>query len=732
MATKTHPLRVADGGRLVTSLSTENVGEADWTRKLNMRRVEPDQEGRMEGWIKFIGSTQYVFDGTESVLRLAELVRPNGDRAIVGASRTKIKKYDSGTGLWTDITGGLTFSASGKRWQVATINGYLILNNTVDLPVSFRVEDATVTPIYEMRQIGIARIGRLCEYNGFLEIADITEIKAAQLDTWMNGYGSYTQATNSAKAASFNVLFGEHQNRFDVTTGASTITATLPAMTFSSRPFYVWIKKVDAGAGTVVTSPAVVDEAIVLDSVDDIALLWWTGTAWAARVFPGGTIPATDPYGTPPSAITNRIPWAVMNSEFGEPTKWAPSFSALMAAAGTTIVLPFVPSTWVANTTRVGVINGGPDGDILGGQTGYESGVLITAIGAFDAATMGATITIETTTDVSLTYPRIVNVTRWTDISTLVARYLLQGDGSEIIGMLPLGDQLMIYRTTCIWVGRFSGDASAPFVFTPRYPTADQSLNVPIWGDAIANINGDYHLYPGAGGRFYRFDGISWPEIHRVCDDAKGVFFTGVAESDEVFVMGNAYTKQILFCRPSLTFAYDFEFNSASEIDAAFGAGAMVRKPGTSDRWFILSIGRFVYTYGLVTNAATNFVTYLRDGVAPTAILKSGLISAKDYANEKLLVSYCAVLASGSADTALLIQLFATHNPATAPVEVMTGGQALPTPSGESFFTTAYQSLFLQDQITLTDERDVDLKISQRLLEFEKVGQAGGVTRRVT
>jgi hypothetical protein len=329
MASKAYPVRVADGGRLNTSLSTENVAEADWTRKLNMRRVEADQEGRQEGWIKFIGVTQYVFDGTESVLRLAELVRPNGDRAIVGASRTKIKKYDSGTGLWTDISGGLTFSGSGKRWQVVTLNGYLILNNTVDLPVSFRVEDAAVTPIYEMRQIGIARVGRISELSGFLTLLDITEIKAIQLDTWMNGYSNYTQATSTAKAANFNVLFAEHQTRYDVTTGASTITATLPTMTFSSRPFYVWIKKVDAGAGTVVTSPTVVDEAIVLDSVNDIALLWWSGTAWGARLFQSGVIPATDPYGTPPAVITNRIPWAWMNSEFGEPTHWAPSFSAL-------------------------------------------------------------------------------------------------------------------------------------------------------------------------------------------------------------------------------------------------------------------------------------------------------------------------------------------------------------------------------------------------------------------
>lgn len=729
MSSKTYPIRVADGGRLVTALSLENVGEANWSRKLNMRRFK-DREIRREGWIKFVDATGYVFDGTESLLRMAELVRPNGDRVIVGASRTKIKKFNTSTGAWTDIAGGLTFSASGKRWQVCSINGYLILNNAVDLPVSYRVEDAAVSQIHELRQVGICRVGRICEYNGFLMIGDITEIKAVQLDTWMNGYGNYTQATNSAKVANFSVVIGEHQNRYDVTTGAGTITATLPALTFSQR-MYVWIKKVDAGAGTVVTSPVIADEAMVLTAQNDIALVWWNGTAWVSKVFAAGTIPATDPYGTPPASITNRLPAAVGNSEFGEPRKWAPLFEVIMAAAGTTLTLPFNPNTYVARTTRIAVINGGPDGTTLGGQIGYEDGVLITAIGAFSAASMGVPITIEVTTGVSLTYPRNVQVTRFTDISTIVARYLLTGDGSEMVGMQKLGDLLVCYRSTCIYVGRYTGDATNPFVFTPRYP-GDEDLNLPVWGDAIANIGGDYHLYPGVGGRFYKFDGVSWPTIHGVCDDARELFFSGVLNTDEVFAVANPYTKEIWFCRPSLTFAYDFEFNTVSEIDAVIAAAAFVRKPSSTDRWFIIAIGRFVYTYGLVANAATNIQTWLRDSVAPSAEMKSGLIHARLLDQEKMLLSYCPVLASASPEVAVMVRLYGTHNPSAVLSELMTGGQALPTPAGENFFTTAYQAMFFQDKITLTAVTDVDFQLSHRLLEFDRVGSGGGVPRRVT
>ena len=727
-----YAVRVVEGGRLVTSFSLENVGEKNWARKLNMRRVAKDQEGRQEGWLRFVGNTQYVFDGAESVLRLVELVRPNGDRATVGGSRTKLKRYNVGGGTWDSINGSLTFSAQGKRWQWSTINGFLLLNNAVNLPVSFRVEDAAAEPIEEMRQIGYASVGRMTDYNGFLMIADLTRVKVDQLDPWMNGYSNYTTTSTEAKAANFSVAYpGDFRKQFDVTTGASTITVTLPTLTFSQRPMYFWLRKVDGGAGTVVTSPAIPDEAVVLDSVNDSALVWWTGRNWAARVFPNGSIPVYDAYGDVPSAITERYPWAVANSEFGEPTRWAPSFSALMTAASTQIVLPFVPSTWVEGVTRVGVFNAGPEGTILGGQTGYEDGVLVTDIGTFDPALGGVPITLEVTTNTSISYPRDVRVTRWTDTSTIVAEYQLVEDSSEIIGMKKLGEQVMVYRTTCIMAGRFTGDASQPFVWVTRYP-GQEELNLPIWGDAIVSVNGDTHLFPGTGNRFYQFDGVSWPTIHSVCDDAKEMFFEGVANTDEVYAITNPYTKQAWFCSPQRTFAYDLEFDTVSEIDAVIGAGAYVRKPGSTDGWFVLAIGRFVYTYGLVTNAATNIRTYLRDGAAPTALLKSGLISANNMTGEKTLNSYCPVLSSSSPDVAVQVQLYGTHNPSATPTALMIPPQDLPDPEGQNFFTTAFQAMFFMDELTLTDERDLDWRISQRDFEFDGVGTGGGVPRRVT
>lgn len=829
---KAYPVRVSDGSRLVTSLSLESIGEANWSRKLNMRRFS-DQEIRQEGWVKFhplplptttaakigdfivdsgdegtefdvtnggsdIGAwvplvppaagwyiwvvkvdagntvtvyqdnypgtttplgvltvsgsailissngsiytatvfpsglpeSQYVFDGSENILRLAELVRPNGDRVVVGAGRTKLKKFNTGTGVWSDINGGLTFSSSGKRWQVETMNGYLILNNTVDLMVSYRVEDAAVKPIYELRQVGIAAVERIRQYNGFLLLGNVLEIKADQLDHWMNGYSNYTVGGTSAKVANFTITYPtDLRKEFDVTTGASAITVTLPNLTFDDTNFYFWLKKSDAGAGTVITTPLIADEQITLVNQNDKALVWWTGSAWAAKYFPLGVIPATDPYGTPPTDITQRVPYEVITGEFGQPTNWAPLFDTVLGSSSATIYLPFVPSTWIAGQTRVAVINGGPGGETLGGQPGYEDGILITAIGVFDPLN-GVPITLEIPTDGTLTYPRSAQVTRWTDISTLVARYLLQDDGSAIVGMELIQQLVVIYRETSIYLGRYTGDATNPFVFTPRYP-GDESLNLPLWGDAIVNVNGQYHLYPGIGNRFYQFNGFNWPTVHQVCDQAKELFFTGVVGTDEVFAVTNFATKQVWFCTPVLTFAYDLEFDSVSEIDAIIGAGCFCLKPGGTDRWFIMAIGKNVFTYGLVSGASP-ILTWLRDGVVPTAILKSGLISAGLMGDEKLMTNYTPVLASSSGDAALDVQLRSTYNPSGVLADLLSPVESLPTPQGENFFTTYFQAIFFQDEITLVDTRDIDFRISQRIFEFNQVGDNRGGARGVT
>lgn len=685
-----------------------------------MRRTR-DVEQRREGFLDFSPlpaiANQNVFDPALTCYRLVELTKPNGERALVGFSRTTVRVFSNTLGAWSTIGSG--YSSSGLRWQVAQMDGYLVANNGIDLPFTYQVGDAAVVPIYELREVGVASVGRICIYNSFVVLADIVEIQGEVLQLMMRGWSTFTVDATQAKAASFSINnTTENQDRFNITTGAAVITATLPANPPSG--FYFWLNKVDAGAGSVVTSPVIAVNPVLLDANGESALVFYdiANHEWVAVNFPASGVPADTLYGIVPSYVTNHLPWCILTGEYGKPRNWAPIFSAYMAASSATIVLPFASTAFIAGQTRVAVIGGGPLGGVLGGQEGFEQGILVTAVS-------GRTLTLEIATDAALTYPRTVQVTRWEDVSTLAGRYLIQGDNSRITGLSVLRNWLVVWRETGIYLGRYTDDPSAPFDFTPKY----EGSNVPMWGDAIASIKADYLLYPSRGNRLYKFDGVSWPELHDICDPSASLFFSGVDVSDEVFCFDNPITKEIFFIYPETTICYDYEMQSLSVFDAAFNAGAAIHKPGSDDEWVVLSIGRFISTYGLAYGASP-FQTFLRDGVLSTGLLKWGLNSFGDEGNEKMVLNYTPLFSSHSPNAAVSVQLYGTHNPDAALTTLLSPAEALPDPDGRNFIPLAYQYLYLQDELTINPATDIDCKVSGRIIEVELI-KAGGVTRSV-
>ena len=383
-------------------------------------------------------------------------------------------------------------------------------------------------------------------------------------------------------------------------------------------------------------------------------------------------------------------------------------------------MLPFVSTVFVGARTRVAVVNGGPLNGTLGGQEATPDGVMVLSVAS-------ATLTLQVTTDAAITYPRVVQVMRWEDVSSLVGKYELQGDNSEITSLATLRDWLVIFRETGIYLGRYTGDPGAPFVFTPKY----SGSNVPLWPDAIANVKGDYLLYPARGNRMFAFDGVTWPQIHEVTDNAANLFFVGYDQDDEIFCADNPITKEIWWCFPDNTVAFDYDTpgGTVSEIDQLFDAAAVVHKTSTTDVWFIMAIGRFIYTNGLV-HGITPIQTWLRDGVAVDSVLKFGLNPFGDNANEKLLLSYTPILSSSSPDVDLEIQIYSAWNPNATPVALLSPVESLPTPKGDNFITLAFQTLYAQDEITLVEATDIDARLSMRIWEVDLV-KAGGITRSI-
>ena len=207
--------------------SAAEAGAQNYVIKKNFRR-DLDQEVRREGYDYYGDFTGQVATGSQPFpateeINLVHLVRsPTGKTALIAGTKTKLymnqsldyeyvattpappgsdPTYVSGSGSdpyfaeygWKVI--GTGFSGSGKRWEVANINGTTILNNGVDLPVAFRIEYSEVKPLYELRDQAVASVGTISEFNNILMLGDIRQIPDSAFSTWMNGstpYGPYT------------------------------------------------------------------------------------------------------------------------------------------------------------------------------------------------------------------------------------------------------------------------------------------------------------------------------------------------------------------------------------------------------------------------------------------------------------------------------------------------------------------------------------------------------------
>lgn len=717
---RSYPIAVKAGGKLLTQPSTslEAVGDANYSLKINFRR-SGDQEIRREGWTKFdpIGGQpvgpQYIWDGAMALVRLAEVVRGDGTRVIVGASPTTIKAFNTATGTWQVI--GTGFNAGGLRWQIEAIGGYLILNNTVDLPVWYIPGMPAVSPLYELRDVGVATVGRISQLAGFLFCGNISFIDSNQLNAWMTGYPNFVPTSNVAENVSFVSTGVDGGTQYNVTTGVANITLTLAAVA-PAPGWWIWVKKVDSGFATLTTIPALIDQEIILHNIGDAALIWSDGRNYYAKYFPNGTIPAYGPYGAVPADIVESVPYRVTWATPGSPTDWAPQYVCYQAASSANITLPFATPVLKVGDL-VAVVGGGAGGGTLGGQSNYPQGVPIIAIN-------GNVITLAEPTDIGLSYPIFVTVLRFADIGTVVGYYDLQGDGSSIIGMLPLQGRLIIYKDGSIFVGSYIAVTGSPFSFVEKY----DGYNAPIFGDAIASLNGQYHVYPGYGYHFYIFDGLTFPQIHDPCDEARDLFFIGLSNDTAAWAIDNPITKELWFCRPDLVFAFDYLKNTVSQIDTEIDAAVFCNEPLSADKWFVLGIGGNVYTYGLIQGAIPLATTWLRDGQPAVPQITSGLIQGGNQSDEKIMVEYTPVLSSPSPDLEIEAQIWTTYNPSGVLTPMMAPPATLPDPAGNNYLATAFQAIYFQDAIAVTDSRDMDCRLSARILKFQDV-KGGSVTR---
>lgn len=180
----------------MSSLSGESTGVANYTVKRDFRR-NFDREIRSEGHALFCPALfegEIVMPVDDGDITLTVMLRhPNGRKAVIVGTATTLWKYtgmddplyvaagyvddyyvSESISAWKEIGSG--FSASARRWEAEQTNGTLVLNNGVDLPLTYRLTDDSVLPIYELRENSVASVGTIHMLNNILMCGDISQI----------------------------------------------------------------------------------------------------------------------------------------------------------------------------------------------------------------------------------------------------------------------------------------------------------------------------------------------------------------------------------------------------------------------------------------------------------------------------------------------------------------------------------------------------------------------------
>ena len=178
---------------------------------------------------------------------------------IVGASGANVD-VSSGSALIQDSTGTPASGSAGLFY----INQAAVFSNNITAPVTSAAGQSALSAFNNQVYLSL---------NG-------------GTPTVIGGSSGIIQ-TVSAKSANFTVTTADKGVLFDVTTGASNITATLPAAATAGNGWYCFIRKADTAAGLVLTSPTTSPAAVSAQVQNALVLLWSDGTSWYNKVHLG-------------------------------------------------------------------------------------------------------------------------------------------------------------------------------------------------------------------------------------------------------------------------------------------------------------------------------------------------------------------------------------------------------------------------------------------------------------
>lgn len=192
----------------MANVSADQVGLANYVQKLNARRLI-EKELRREGYDYWapedttIGQAPFPSGTQHPVTFIYEARRPNGTAAILagvekddGIHIYRYRGTDNGlyvkTGYWDqyytveefqdwyEIT-DTPLQKGGERLQAITVNGVVIINNGIDVPLVWKFSWVKARPLYQFRESGIAYSRVLAEYFGMAVFGNVTQTNELDL-----------------------------------------------------------------------------------------------------------------------------------------------------------------------------------------------------------------------------------------------------------------------------------------------------------------------------------------------------------------------------------------------------------------------------------------------------------------------------------------------------------------------------------------------------------------------
>jgi hypothetical protein len=608
-------IRPSKGGRLMAGLSAESADLSNYIIKRDWRRYL-DREMRAEGYEGLVlnqlvtSSIQVTPPGSSVPLTvIAQAHRGDGKLTIVAGNKTTLwaltatedthyvlsaagaaDYFASGSYVdetqygWIQIASGL--SSAGRRWEAVVCGDFLVLNNGVDLPLTYRPGDMAAKPIYELREQQIASVGTIAVHGGILLCMDLWQINDADFANLMAPtQGAVNASVNSSGVVS--VVAGTLFPSSTVAVGMSLFWATGQAAKIVS---------ID-GSGNITTDQ--------IQAIPSGVVYLENASAYAAF--------------TNVSAM-QRFPWRVLPSMQGQPRRFGAIIPAQANLGDYQLIFKYpvrsLPelvaygqSGAYATTTTIG---GPTDIAVLYANAGGST-LTTNVIGIKNDIAMSCQIADMVRSPITFSDAQnnpFSSIEASDAANSYAGTYVdLVDDGGTIIKALQLRDQIVIYKDTpTIYLGQFTGDLTTPYQFT-RVVIANEGQSLQYRNTVIASGGGFYgscHIYAGRNA-FYKFDMfMQTPQEIPELQPAQDIFFqNAVADPENAYVAENPLTREWVWGwngsgTGDRALCYDYAYKTCRTTSSDMLSAQKVQHPTRKDWLFIFGdSGGSVRRYGL-------------------------------------------------------------------------------------------------------------------------------------